>query len=268
MAVSPKIAGVGLAAVALALTVTGVVLAATDPNAGGNSKDPLALNGYPPRSAQLHVVVSTGQAYNVTADLNVDFSTNAVAADVQIPLLFSATHLDLRLVGRHIYATSPNLGAIIGSKWVSVPTPAASLYGLSLEMTKPDISLISGFTQETVTHVGYLTTYSYHRDNVAIRTPTGLPFAVPTRAAIDFSITVGRQGELTATSFTVTSTRSTASVAVTVTSYNRGAAVAAPPAGDVTAITSAQIARIFGSTSIGNLFSPKSISSLGQIRLS
>src|SRR5579863_6093442 len=106
MLVSRKVAAAGLAVAALALTVTGVVLAATDPNAGGNQKDPLALNGYPPRTAQLRVVVSTGQAYTVSADL-------------QIPLLFSATTVDLRLVAGHLFASSPNLGAIVGSQWVS-----------------------------------------------------------------------------------------------------------------------------------------------------
>jgi hypothetical protein len=268
MAVSGKIGAVGLATVALALTVTGVVLAATDPNPAGAAKDPLILNGYPPRSAQLHVVISTGQAYNITADLNVNFDTNAVAADVQVPMFFSATHLDLRLVGGHIYATSPNLASVIGSKWFSTPASLPSLFGLSLEMTKPDISLITGFPQSTVTHHGYYTTYKYHRDNVTITAPSGLPFTVPTRAAIDFSITLGRQDELTATSFTVTSATSTASIAVTVLSYNAAATIVAPPARDVTAITPAEIARIFGSTALGNLFAPHSIARLGQIRLS
>jgi hypothetical protein len=265
---SRKVAAAGLAVVALALTVTGVVLAATDPNAGGNQKDPLALNGYPPRSALLHVVISTGQAYNVTADVNVDFTRNAVAADLQIPLLFSATHVDLVLAGNHLYANSPNLGAVIGSRWLSAPVKSPSLFGLSLEMTRPDIVLITGFPRETVTHSGYTTTYLFHRDNVAIATPSGLPFKVPAHATIDFSITLGRQGELTATSFRVTSTRSTASVSVTVVSYNHSPHVNAPPASDVTPLNSTQIGRIFGSTSIGSLFNPKAITSLGQIRLS
>src|SRR5579872_4161309 len=171
MLVSRKVAAAGLAVAALALTVTGVVLAATDPNAGGNQKDPLALNGYPPRTAQLRVVISTGQAYNVAANVNVDFLHNAVSADLQIPLLFSATNVDLRLVAGHLYASSPNLGAIVGSQWVSTKVHTPSLYGLSLEMTRPEIDLISGFPQRTVTHSGYLTTYDFHRSDVAIATP-------------------------------------------------------------------------------------------------
>jgi hypothetical protein len=267
MALSSRVASAGLAAVALALTVTGLVLAATDPSPGGNQKDPLALNGYPPHSAQLHVVVSTGQQYNVTGDINVNFARNTVSAQLQFPLLFSSALVDVRLVRGHLYASSPNLGAVIGSRWLSTPVRLPSLDGLSLEMTKPDISLISGFPQETVTHDGFRTTYRFHRDNVAITAPTGLPLTVPTRAAIDFSITVGREGELAATSFKVTSAHSTAWVSVTVESYNAPAIVVAPPAKDVTPLSSAQVARIFGSTAIGNLFSPNAISSLGQIRL-
>ncbi|HVB71563.1 MAG TPA: hypothetical protein VND83_08695 [Acidimicrobiales bacterium] len=268
MLVSKKVAAAALAAVALALTVTGVVLAVTDPNAGGNQRDPLALNGYPPRTAQLHVVISTGQAYNVTADVNVDFVHNTVGADLQIPLLFSATNIELRLVARHLYVASPNLGAVIGSNWLSTKVSIPSLYGLSLEMTRPDVGLISGFPQMNVTHSGYLTTYRFHRDNVAIATPSGLPFKVPAHSAIDFSITLGKQGELAATSFKVTSKHSTAWVIVTVTSYNAPTHIIKPPAKDVTALNSTQIGRIFGSTSIGNLFNPKAITSLGQIRLS
>ena len=198
MAVSKKFAAAALAVVAVGLTATGVVLAATDPNPGGTQRDLLALNGYPPRSAQLRVVVSTGQAYDVTADVNVNFVTNAVSAQLHVPLGFSAARIDLRLVGGNLYASSPSLGALLGSKWLSTTSTSASLYGLSLEMTRPDISLISGFPEETVTHDGSYTTYAYHRDNVAITAPTGLPVVMPTHAAIDFSITLGRQNELTA----------------------------------------------------------------------
>jgi hypothetical protein len=47
-----RIMALALAIVALALTVTGVVIAATDSNPGGLTKDPLALHGYPPSSGR------------------------------------------------------------------------------------------------------------------------------------------------------------------------------------------------------------------------
>ncbi len=51
MALSKKAGAVALAVVAFALTVTGIVIAATDTNPGSGNVDALALNGYPPKSA-------------------------------------------------------------------------------------------------------------------------------------------------------------------------------------------------------------------------
>ena len=267
MKVSSRAGALALVVVALALTVTGVVVAATDSNPASSPKDALALNGYPPKSARLHVVISTGQLYNVTADVNVNFVTNAVEAQVQIPLLFSATNLDLRLVNGQLYAGSGNLSSIIGSSWVALPLKEPSLYGLSLEMTRPDLGLITGFPSVTVTGGGLYKTYHYHRDNVTITAPSGLPLTLPTRAAIDFSITLGAQGEMTATSFVVTSKTSTASISVTVVSYNRPAHIAAPNAKDVKQLNAGGLRKLFGSSSVTKLLSPQNVASLGQIRL-
>jgi hypothetical protein len=267
MAISKRAAGIGLAVAALALTVTGVVIAATDPNPGGVAKDPLALNGYPPRSAQLLVTVSSGQQYHVTADVNVNFRTNAVEATMHIPMFFSTADVTLRLVDHHLYATSSTLSSIIGSSWLSTPMATPSLFGLSLEMTKPDIALISGFPQRVVTHDGYLTTYDYRRDNVGINAPSGLPISVPTRASIDFSITVGQEGELTAARFAVSSSHTHAWISVQVVSYNAPAHITAPPARDVKPVDTSFLSKILGSSSIGSLLSPQNVTSLSQIHL-
>ena len=267
MKLSGRLGALSLAVLALALTVTGVVLAATDANPSGAPRDALALNGYPPKSAQLHVVISTGQRYTVSADVNVNFVTNAVQALVQIPLFFSATTVELRLVNNHLYAGTDTLSSIVGKPWVALPVKAPSLFGLSLEMTKPDIALITGFPSITVTGDRQSKTYHYHRDNVTITAPTGLPVTLPTHAAIDFSITLGSQGELTATSFVVTSKTSTASITATVVSYNQPASIVAPSATDVQPVTPAILHQLFGSSSITKLLSPQNVTSLGQIRL-
>ena len=44
-----------LGVVATGLTILGIVFAATDPNPSGIAKDPLALNGYPPKTARSHL---------------------------------------------------------------------------------------------------------------------------------------------------------------------------------------------------------------------
>ncbi len=269
MAFSTRVGAILIGVVAVALTATGLVFAATDSNPGGATVDALALNGYPPKSAQLAVAISTGQSYSVNATINVNFVTNRVDAAVQVPLAFSAINADLRLADHHLYAGIANLQSIVGKSWISTPMKTPSLYGVSLEMTKPDISLISGYSRKTVTTSGAVTTYNFYRDNTAIRAPSGLPMTLPTLATIDFSISVGSQGELTATGLTVTSKHSRVSIAVTVLSYNRTTPITAPPAGEVLAVTPSILHRVFGSSSlIPSLIAPRNVAALGQIRLS
>ena len=76
---------IALVVVAFALTVTGIVIAATDSNPGASAKDPLALNGYPPRSANLLVTLSTGAPYGLSANVTVNFKSNRVDAVVRFP---------------------------------------------------------------------------------------------------------------------------------------------------------------------------------------
>ncbi len=267
MAVSSRAASILLAVVASALTVTGVVIAATDTNPGGAGRDPLALNGYPPRSAQIALSVSTGQEYHVTAEVNVNFATNAVAAQVHVPLAFSNVGVNLLLVKKHLYVGLANLSTIAGSSWVSVGAPEPSLYGLALEMTKPDIGLISGFTSKTVTKSGYFTTYRFERDNTSLSMPSNFPLALPHRANVTFSITTGSQGELVATGFSVDTAHSHASIVAAITSYNQPAAISAPPADHVKALDPSLYSRLFGSSSVGAMLQPGAIASLGQVQL-
>ena len=267
MAVSSRAASVLLALVATALTVTGVVLAATDSRPGGPAKDSLALNGYPPRSAQLAVTISAGQLYDVTATVNVNFVTNAVDAQLNVPMAFSNVGVDLRLVKKHIYVGLANLSSVAGAPWLAMKMAPPSLYGWSLEMTKPDIALISGFTSKTVTTSGYLTTYRFHRNAVAISMPSALPLSLPRKADVTFSITTGSQGELVSTSFVVSSPHSHASISATVLSYNQPANIAAPPASQVKALDPALLSRVFGTSPLGAFLRPGAIASLGQIQL-
>ena len=269
MALSKRAGAIALVVVAFALTVMGIVVAATDTNPGSNNTDALALNGYPPKSADLAVAITTGRAYSVNADVHVNFVTNSVDATVQVPFAFSSINADLRLVNRHLYAGLSNLQSIIGRSWVSTPMKTPSLYGYSLEMTKPDIALISGYTRKTVTTSDSVTTYNFYRDHTTIRAPAGLPVTLPTLATVDFSISVGSQGELTGLGLTVTSKRSTAAITVSVLSYNRPAMIVAPPAKDVLPVTKSILKKLFGaSSSIPSLLTPKNVAALGQIRLS
>src|SRR5271155_1558053 len=220
MAVSKRLAPATLAVVALALSLSGVIYAATDNNPSGTPKDPLALNGYPPKTAQLALKVTTGGTYSLTGTVDVDFAKDSVQAQLLVPLVFSATAFNLLLVDHHVYIGSSNLSKIFGAPWLATSIKQPSLFGISLEMTKPDISLISGFDHRSVTKKGYLTTYSYRRDNVILGTTSASPITMPAKTDLDVSITVGSQRELTSISVSEKSKRSSLTISLNVLSYN------------------------------------------------
>ena len=263
---SSRVASIALAVVALALTATGVTLAASDANPSGYSRDYLDLNGYPPKSTALQIVASSGHSFDLTARVAVNFSTNEIEVLAQVPLLFSAVPIEVRLVHHHLYATTSNLSSVLGAPWLATVVKPYSLYGLALEMTKPDVALIRGFDRTTITKSGASTTYHFHGQR-ATAPVTGLPFAVPAGAAVDLAITVGSQGEFTGSSFTVHSARSTFSLSATVLSYNQPTLVSAPPVHDVKLITASMLRSLLRSTGLGTVLGPLGVTSLGPVRL-
>jgi hypothetical protein len=266
MAVPKRVAPITLAVVALALTLTGVIYAATDSNPGSVAKDSLALNGYPPRSAQFALKVSTGQAYSLNATVDVNFKKNQAQAQLEFPLLFSAATVNLRMTHSHLYVGSPNLASIFGKDWISTKLHSPSLFGLSLELTKPDISLISGFSHESVTKNGYLTTYRYQRDNVVLGTTSASPIKMPSAATVKISITVGSQGELTGATVSETSKSSTLVLELTVLSYNQPVHVLAPAPNEVKPVDTSQLFRLLKGTPFKSL--TKDLGSLGKTQVS
>ena len=257
MARANRIGAAALATVAVALTVVGVVIAATNTNPSATTRDPLALNGYPPRTADVRVTLTTGTSVDATADVAVNFATNSAAAVVQIPLPVASVAMDVRVLPHHVYLGFTNLPSILGVGWLAAPVRVPNLYGWSLELTKPDLYLITGYTT-TVTHSGYSTTYTYSRPGSSVSLPNGLPFALPSSGLLRFSITTGSQGEVTGASATVDSRSSTplATLTATVVSYNAPAPVVGPPRRDVTPINARTLRRVFGTSSISSLLGP------------
>jgi hypothetical protein len=268
MAVPKRLAPVTLIAVALALALTGVIYAATDSNPAGIPKDPLALNGYPPKTADFELKVSTGAAYSLNANVDVNFAKNSAQAQLLVPLVFSATSINLRLINGQLYVGSSNLSSIFGAGWISTSVKTPSLFGLSLELTKPDIALISGFSKKTVTKSGYLTTYHYQRDNVILSLPSSSPVKMPSGATIDVNITVGSQGELTAATVSETSKTSKVLISLNVLSYNQPVHISAPPSNDVKKVNISILQKLLSETPYKKLFSPKNLGSLGKIQIS
>lgn len=264
MAFSKRFGATALGVVAAALTVTGVVLAATDPNPTGIAKDPLALNGYPPKSAEISLVISTGQGYDVHANVDVNFQTNAVEAVVQIPLVFSGVTADLRALNGHLYASTANLSSVIGTRWLSTSLKVPALFGYSLELVRPDLSLITGFAQTTVMKNGYFTTYDFVRHNVAVARLGAAKGALPVVGSLEWRITTGSEGEVTSSALIISAKGSETVLSATVLSYNRPAAVVAPASNEVTPESSTFLAKLLRSTPIASLLVPQNFASLGN----
>lgn len=268
MAVPKRLAPITLIAVAVALTLTGVIYAATDSNPGGLTKDSLALNGYPPKTADFELKVATGQAYSLNANIDVNFAKHSAEAQLLVPLVFSDVSIDLRLLKGHLYVGSSNLSSIFGAGWISTKMKTPSLFGISLELTKPDISLISGFGKRTVTKNGYLTTYHYQRNDVILSLPSSSPVRMPSGATVNVNITVGSQGEFTAATVSERSKTSTVTLSLTALSYNQPATISAPPSNDVKKVNISILKKLLSETPYKRLFSRKNLGSLGKIQIS
>ena len=166
-----------------------------------------------------------------------------------------------------LYASSPNLSSVIGTTWLATTMKVPALFGYSLELVRPDIALITGFSHETITKNGYFTTYDFTRHDVAVTSigaPTGKLASV---GSLEWSITTGRQGEATASTVTISTKTSMTRLSVTVLSYNQPAIIVAPPAGQVTSESSSFLAKLLRSTPITSLLLPQNLASLGSAHL-
>ncbi|MHB8378689.1 MAG: hypothetical protein ACYDB2_02075 [Acidimicrobiales bacterium] len=261
MAAKQRFMALALAAVALALSVTGVVLAATDSNPGELAKDPLVLNGYPPSTAKLSVQLSVGSAFDLSANVAVNFTANKVDAVVSIPSVLSGTAIEVRLTANQLYARS---AAQSSGPWMEATLKMPSLFGVALELTKPDIKLLTGF-RETATKSGYSTTYVLYRDHVALTNLLSLS-STSVLGSIRWTITVGSQGEVAASSITEKSGHTSTTLSVTVQSYNQAVRVTTPS--DVKAIPLSSIEKLLTSKNIPALLVPRNLTSLSQTTLS
>ncbi|HEV3268747.1 MAG TPA: hypothetical protein VGZ68_10140 [Acidimicrobiales bacterium] len=261
MAVKKRFMALALAGVALALTVTGVVIAATDSNPAGLAKDPLVLNGYPPSTAMLDVHLSSGSAFSLSATVAANFTADKVDGIVTIPTVVSGAAIELRMIADQLYARS---AAQSSGPWMTAKVKTPSLFGVALELTKPDIKLITGF-QETKTKSGYSTTYTLYRDHVALTSLFGSS-STSVLGSVLWTITVGSQGEVSASSVTVRSAHTVTTLSVTVTSYNKAVHVATPT--DVKTIALGSIDKIFTSKSLPTLLIPRNLTSLSTATLS
>jgi len=243
MPVSKRVGGLFIAALALALTVTGVVVAATDSNPLGLSKDPLALHGYPPKTADVALTVQSGSGAGLTAQLQIDFAKGRVDAHVQFPVIVTDVNEEIRLVGKHLYVRA---SSVAHGPWLGVPLKVPNFFGVSLEMAKPDIALITGL-KKTVQHSGYETIYTFSRDSLALNVLGAKGHS--TLGSLRWTIITGASGEVVSSTLELTSHHRATTLSMSVLSYNQPVHVAAPAAKDVHALTKSFFSQIMKSVS-------------------
>jgi hypothetical protein len=253
-----------LAVVACALTILGVVLAATDSNPAGLVKDPLTLNGYPPKTADLEVTLTSGAGVRLTSNLEVNFTSDRAEADVSFPLVVTSAEIDLRLVKGHLYARAADQAS---GPWLVTALTIPSLFGVSLEMTRPDVDLISGF-HKSIVRSGYSTIYTFFRRGVALSKLFGSKSSTSTLGSVHWSITVGSQGELTASTLREKSAKGVMTLAVTVLSYNQPTQISVPLRANTEPLGGKGLKELLRSEEFTSLLFPKSLTSLSGTSVS
>ena len=259
-----RVMATALAVVALALTVTGVVIAATDSNPGDLAKDALVLNGYPPKTAQLAVTVSTGSDVTVDATVNVNFRTNRIAAVARVPLVITTAAVNLVFANNELYARSAD---VENGPWFKASVATPPLFGFSLEFTKPDIDLITGF-HKTVTTSGYSTTYVFTRDDVPLSSVFAPAKSFSILGSVRWSITVGSEGEVTASTLVEHARHLSTIITATVLSYNQPARISVPATSNSQSLSTGGLSSILDEVNFNSLLIPSALRSLGQTSIS
>lgn len=243
MPFSKRVGGLIIAVVALALTVTGIVLAATDSNPLGIAKDPLALNGYPPKTADVALSLASGSGPGLNAQLQIDFAKSRVDAQLQFPLIFIAVNEEVRFVDGHLYVRG---STVANGPWLGLPAGSPNFFGLSLEMVQPDIALIKGLNK-TVQHSGYETVYTFSRDAVALNVLGTAGHS--TLGNLRWTITTGASGEVVSSSLALSSHHRSTTLTLNVLSYNQPVRVSAPGASHVKPLSNSLFRQIMESVS-------------------
>jgi hypothetical protein len=253
-----------IALVALALSVMGVVIAAIDPNPGGLAKDPLVLNGYPPKTVQIAVAISTGSDVTLNATLEANFRTERVAALVHVPVVVTSASLNLVWAKGTLYARSAD---VENGPWFQTSQSMPDLFGLSLEFTKPDINLVGGF-HKTVSRSGYTTTYVFTKNDVALTSLLAPSGSLSVLGSVRWTISVGSQGEVSASTLVEKTRHAETTISATVLSYDQPAPIQVPPTSATQSLSHSGVAGILKDVNFNSLLVPSALRSLGQTSIS
>lgn len=253
-----------IAVLAVALTVLGIVLAATDPNPAGIGKDPLALNGYPPRSADLSLSLATSSGLGLNANVTANFRDDRASALVSFSTVESPSSVDVVMANNHLYARSSDVS---NGPWYGTPFKTLNLFGVSLELTKPDIDLISGF-HKSATQSGFSTTFTFSRKHVVLSRLLGSSRSLSTLGSVHWTITVGSQGEATASTLVIRSKHTTTTITAKVLSFNQSAEIAIPAPKNVQPLSLSGLEKLLKGKDFASLLIPRDLTSLSQTSVS
>ena len=259
MASSKRIGASVLAAAAVALSIFGVVLAATDPNPAGISGQALTLNGYPPKTVDMQLTITSNGGSSILADAKIDFQKQLMQISFDIPSAFSSTPVQIVLTNSDLYVGSQGLVSLAGKPWISeVLTTNPPFFGLSLEMTKPDVALITSYRRLLTQRDGEYTTYNFGRGMV-LRPLTNGEIKKPVSGSMNFSITTGKEGQVTAANVTFSSTSQSISVSSKILSYNQPVKATIPPTSQVAKNQSALITSLWNALPVAEILSPTNL---------
>jgi hypothetical protein len=229
MTLSFKAPAVFIAAISVALSVTGVVLASTDPNPHGYKTDPLNLHGFAPRSADIAISVSTNSLPLLSGDFQVDFHRSVGELTMGTSIMGANTQLQVVVGKNHAYLVH---GGTFNRPYLELGKVGVSWYGVSFEMAHPQVSLLNAATSSvTMSHNEQgEAVYTYKLNGSSLPLGTGLKL----NGATSLAVSIGRGGELTGISIKIRSKQGTETIALRVLSYNQPVNVTVPKRSEIT----------------------------------
>ena len=119
-----------------------------------------------------------------------------------------------------------------------------------------------------MTHSGYSTTYSFTRQHVVLSTLLGSSKSLSKLGSVHWTITVGSQGEATASTLIVRTKHATTTVSVRVLSFNQPANIVVPTSKDVQELPLTSLEKLLKSRDFASLLIPRDLTSLSQTSIS
>lgn len=236
---SSRLLAIVVATLALVGTVTGVVVAATEPSA---VVDLTTLGKGAPRTVSMTFTIenSDGTTINGLANMDMRAGKDAIDGYIEFPVILAKAHLNMRVIDGTFYIGAPMLRSAVGATWLSSKVGSMDLAGLALEMAKPEFSLLSqGLgVRPSVTIDGDHTIHTFVTDHLG---------AMSLGRDLEISVTTGAQGQILdavirdlPSQVKGSSSKSGATMSLTMhmVSYNQPLSIVAPKKSDVKPMTS------------------------------